>query len=58
MTDGEREAYRKGYVDGAKSTRVEMRVRMTQALLDMAAEEHAAQIHGNASGPGSVEAAQ
>jgi hypothetical protein len=57
MTEDEQRAYERGFRDGKKDARVEMRVRMTQALLDMAAGDHAAEIYGNASGAGSVEAA-
>jgi len=54
MTDDEREAYELGVSDGKRIARQEMR----QALLDMAAREYRdANLLGNASGPGSVEAA-
>jgi flagellar biosynthesis/type III secretory pathway protein FliH len=51
------EAYAAGLAEGRLQARQEIRQRMTQALLDMAAADRAVLL-GNASGPGSLETAR
>lgn len=48
------EGYAAGLAAGRKQARQELRVRLTQSLLDMAAEERASALLGNSSGVGSV----